>query len=98
MLHLLDHLTKPIGNHSVPNFASPRIWYLVFADEHTCQESDVAELPQDQVNFIYYDIQLLNPDALGNAKEHFSDEETGIFPLVLYIKKNLTNCFKCNST
>ena len=73
-----DQLTGPIGNQTVVNFPSPKIWYLVFADEHTCQQYDINELQDDSINFIYYDIQLLNPDALGNAKEHFSDEETGI--------------------
>lgn len=78
-LHVFtDHLTGPTGNHTVVNFNTPRIWYLVFADEHTCEQYDLSTVQDANINYIYYDIQLLNPDALGNAQEHFSDEETGM--------------------
>ncbi|XP_052218622.1 integral membrane protein GPR180-like isoform X2 [Dreissena polymorpha] len=71
-------VTSSFGNQTVTNFATPRVWYIVFADAHTCQEYPLSDLDDDKLNYLYYDIQLLNPDALGNAKEHFSDEETGL--------------------
>ena len=37
----------------------------------------MSEVSAEKLNFIHYDIELLNPDALGNPREHFSDEETG---------------------
>lgn len=65
-----------VGNRSVTHFREPRIWHLVFADAHTCADYDLFTV-QSQ-NFIEYNIQLLNPDSLGNPVEHFSDEETGL--------------------
>ncbi|XP_045199327.2 integral membrane protein GPR180-like [Mercenaria mercenaria] len=66
----------PVGNRTVAHHRDPRIWHVVFADAHTCTDYDLLEV-QTQ-NFIDYNIQLLNPDALGNPVEHFSDEETGL--------------------
>ena len=59
------------------NFRSPRIWHVVFADPLTCEAGEITELPTESLNFIHYNFELLNPDALGNPREHFSDEETG---------------------
>ncbi|KAL4220402.1 hypothetical protein ACF0H5_020805 [Mactra antiquata] len=70
-------LKGPVGNTSFSHFREPKIWHLVFADIHTCNDNDPLESKQ-QLNFIEYNFQLLNPDALGNAVEHFSDEETGL--------------------
>lgn len=77
-----DSIKGPVGNTTVSHFREPRIWHLVFADDHTCTDYDPLET-QHPLNFIEYNIQLLNPDALGNAVEHFSDEETGKFYLTV---------------
>lgn len=71
-------ITDPVGNRTIANFRDPRVWHLVFADEHTCSDYDLDEINPERLNFISYDLQLLNPDALGNPIEHFSDEETGL--------------------
>ncbi|XP_052783985.1 integral membrane protein GPR180-like [Mya arenaria] len=71
-------LTAEIGNKTIANFQTPRVWYVIFADEYTCSDVPMATLDMSGLNFVYYDIQLLNPDALGNPTEHFSDEETGL--------------------
>ena len=34
-------------------------------------------MPEEQPNWIRYSIDLLNPDSLGNPREHFGDQETG---------------------
>ena len=72
-----DDIPALIGNQTVANFHTPRVWFIVFADDHTCSETNLLEADPGTLNFVYYDIQLLNPDALGNPTEHFSDEETG---------------------
>ncbi|WAR27451.1 GP180-like protein [Mya arenaria] len=67
-----DDLTAEIGNKTIANFQTPRVWYVIFADEYTCSDVPMATLDMSGLNFVYYDIQLLNPDALGNPTEHFS--------------------------
>ena len=76
-LNIADDITSNTGNRSVANFKSPRIWHVVFADTFTCDNRDITELNMDSLNFLHYNMELLNPDALGNPREHFSDEETG---------------------
>lgn len=71
-------ITSSTGNRTVANFRSPRIWHVVFADPLTCEAGEITELPTESLNFIHYNFELLNPDALGNPREHFSDEETGL--------------------
>lgn len=65
----------------MPHSSYPRIWHLIYVDEHTCQDEDAggisAILPPPR-DYLQYEILLLNPDALGNPLEHFGDEETGI--------------------
>ncbi|KAK7449145.1 hypothetical protein BaRGS_00040054 [Batillaria attramentaria] len=72
------------GNESqlkVPHSSHPRIWHLIYADEFTCMDSDNQVMP-DMLSlshdFLQYNIQMLNPDSLGNPLEHFGDEETGL--------------------
>ncbi|KAK3583692.1 hypothetical protein CHS0354_021442 [Potamilus streckersoni] len=64
------------GNKTHTAFKSPRIWHIVLADSFTC--SSISEAEESNLNFLQYEIQLFNPDALGNPVEHFSDEETGL--------------------
>ena len=72
-----DDITSNTGNRTVANFKSPRIWHVVFADTFTCDSADITEQDPEKLNFLHYNMELLNPDALGNPREHFSDEETG---------------------
>ncbi|PVD19000.1 hypothetical protein C0Q70_21559 [Pomacea canaliculata] len=78
MVYLLK--TKQSEN-KVPHSSYPRIWHLIYVDEHTCQDEDAggisAILPPPR-DYLQYEILLLNPDALGNPLEHFGDEETGL--------------------
>lgn len=74
-----------MGNRTVARHREPRVWHVVFADAHTCEDYDLSEV--QSLNYIDYNIQLLNPDALGNPVEHFSDEETGktVFCLMMIL-------------
>jgi hypothetical protein len=46
----------------------------VYADEYSCSAEEIAE---DQMNYISYKVDMLNPDVLGNPTVHFSDEDIG---------------------
>lgn len=76
MARAVYDITGQVGNRTVANIREPRVWHVVFADAHTCENYDLSEVTS--LNYIDYNIQLLNPDALGNPVEHFSDEETGL--------------------
>ena len=80
-----DDITGPVGNRTVAHHREPKVWHVVFADAHTCAKYDLSEVTNQ--NFIDYDIQLLNPDALGNPVEHFSDEETGYVILLFFLNR-----------
>ncbi|XP_064614818.1 integral membrane protein GPR180-like [Liolophura sinensis] len=70
-------LVNVTGKYVVSHFKYPRIWHVLYADGYTCSPGRPVT-PVEQPNYIQYDLQLVNPDSLGNPTEHFSDEETGL--------------------
>lgn len=70
----IDSLTK---SQPVSHYVYPRIWHIVYADLFTCEDNR-PKLPEEQPNLIQYKIELFNPDSLGNPREHFGDQETGL--------------------
>ncbi|XP_067668559.1 integral membrane protein GPR180-like [Haliotis asinina] len=74
---LWHELNTTSGNFTVSHSIRPRIWHIIYADSYTCQPGRPTPLVE-QPNFIQFEIQLLNPDSLGNPTEHFGDEETGL--------------------
>lgn len=70
-------LVNVTGKYVVSHFKYPRIWHVLYVDGYTCSPGRPVT-PVEQPNYIQYDLQLVNPDSLGNPTEHFSDEETGM--------------------
>ena len=68
------------GNHTIPSIPKPQIWHVVYADAHSC-DTDEQKEKEDNVevkqNYIAYELQMFNPDVLGNPTVHFSDEDIG---------------------
>jgi hypothetical protein len=75
IIDLFPSLPVPLsanGNHSLPSLPGFRMWTLVLADQHTCEESF-----REKDTLIKYEIKLLNPDSLGIPANHFSCDEFG---------------------
>ncbi|MBN3295385.1 GP180 protein, partial [Amia calva] len=58
----------------MPELQFPQKWHLMYVDRYTCQESDIDTVSKD----IGFQIQMFNPDAAGNALDHFSAEKAGL--------------------
>ncbi|XP_018621141.1 integral membrane protein GPR180-like isoform X4 [Scleropages formosus] len=59
-------------NQTIPHTAaSPRAWYVLYADRYTCHQDKIAEDLKD----LRFQIMLFNPNAEGDPLDHFSAEE-----------------------
>ena len=67
-------MTNMTGNQTVPAVIHPQIWHIVYGDQYSCSDKEEGH---DEMNYISYHIQMLNPDVLGNPTVHFSDEDIG---------------------
>lgn len=67
-------LSEEEHNQTIPPQRAPQAWHALYADRYTCQEDSVP-----QQAGLHFHILLLNPDAAGNPREHFSAEEAGLY-------------------
>ncbi|XP_018621124.1 integral membrane protein GPR180-like isoform X2 [Scleropages formosus] len=78
-------------NQTIPHTAaSPRAWYVLYADRYTCHQDKIAEDLKD----LRFQIMLFNPNAEGDPLDHFSAEEAGLhgFYLIFLVAYVATAC------
>lgn len=60
------------GHQFVNQWMRPHFWYVVYADSHTCEQA-----PPTDDHVLAYTLYFFNPDAFGDAVDHFGEDERG---------------------
>ncbi|XP_031554895.1 integral membrane protein GPR180-like [Actinia tenebrosa] len=72
MAQYTHQLTELSGEMKFEQWTDPYIWYIVYADDVSCDPSQKVH------HDVQYTLELYNPDSKGNPQNHFSYDETGL--------------------